>query len=126
LSGQWFSLGPPVSSTNKSDRHDITEILLKVALNTINQTKKQCNEVKYVMISGVLHMILVVLKVQKVSSIQTCGVWTILVYINWCIKLYNHAQWTTENICIGKYKTWGRGGRMRHGLYLFTHMSISQ
>jgi hypothetical protein len=26
----------PVSSTNKSDHHDITEILLKVALNTIN------------------------------------------------------------------------------------------
>ena len=25
-----------VSSTNKTDRHDITEILLKVALNTIN------------------------------------------------------------------------------------------
>ena len=32
----WFS---PVSSTNESDRHDITEILLKVALNAINQTK---------------------------------------------------------------------------------------
>jgi hypothetical protein len=31
----WFSLGIPVSSTNKTDRHDITEILLKVALNTI-------------------------------------------------------------------------------------------
>jgi len=29
--GRWFS---PVSSTNKTDRHDITEILLKVALNT--------------------------------------------------------------------------------------------
>jgi len=28
------------SSTNKTDRHDITEILLKVALNTINQTYK--------------------------------------------------------------------------------------
>jgi hypothetical protein len=27
-----FSPGPPVSSTNKTDRHDITEILLKVAL----------------------------------------------------------------------------------------------
>ena len=27
----------PVSTTNKTDRHDITEILLKVALNTINQ-----------------------------------------------------------------------------------------
>jgi hypothetical protein len=34
--GQWFSLGTPVSSTNKTDRHDITEILLKVVLNTIN------------------------------------------------------------------------------------------
>jgi hypothetical protein len=33
---QWFSPGTPVSSTNKTDHHDITEILLKVALNTIN------------------------------------------------------------------------------------------
>jgi hypothetical protein len=30
-----FSLGTPVSSNNKTDLHDITEILLKVALNTI-------------------------------------------------------------------------------------------
>ena len=37
---RWFSLGPPVSSTNKTDRHDITEILLKVALDTIKQTSK--------------------------------------------------------------------------------------
>jgi hypothetical protein len=36
VTGQWFSLGPPVSSINKTDRNDITEILLKVALNTIN------------------------------------------------------------------------------------------
>jgi hypothetical protein len=33
--GLWFSLGTPVSSTNKTDRHDIAEILLKVVLNTI-------------------------------------------------------------------------------------------
>jgi hypothetical protein len=33
--GQWFSPGPPVSSTKKTGRHDIAEILLKVALNTI-------------------------------------------------------------------------------------------
>ena len=39
MAGQWFSPGTPVSSTNKSDRHDITEILLKVALNPIIQTK---------------------------------------------------------------------------------------
>jgi hypothetical protein len=35
--GRWSSPGLPISSTNKTDRHDITEILLKVALNTINQ-----------------------------------------------------------------------------------------
>jgi hypothetical protein len=33
--GRWFSPGTPVSSTNKTDRHYITEILLKVTLNTI-------------------------------------------------------------------------------------------
>ena len=39
--GRWFSPGPPVSSSNKNDRHDITEILLKVALNTINHQPPQ-------------------------------------------------------------------------------------
>jgi hypothetical protein len=33
--GQCFSPGTPFSSTNKTDRHDITEILLKVAINII-------------------------------------------------------------------------------------------
>jgi hypothetical protein len=37
--GWWFSPGTLVSSTNKSDRHDIIEILLKVALNTITLTQ---------------------------------------------------------------------------------------
>jgi hypothetical protein len=31
------SPGPPLSSTNNTDHHDTTEILLKVALNTIKQ-----------------------------------------------------------------------------------------
>ena len=39
--GRWFSPGPPVSFTNKTDRHDITEILLKVVLNTIKKRNKQ-------------------------------------------------------------------------------------
>ena len=48
-SGRWFSRGPPVSTTNKTDLHDITEILLKVTLNTIKQktnkqTNKQCHD----------------------------------------------------------------------------------
>ena len=40
VTDRWFSPGTPVSSTNKTDRHDITEILFKVALNTRKQPKK--------------------------------------------------------------------------------------
>ena len=36
---QWFFPSPPVSSINKTDRHNITEILLKVVLNTIKPNK---------------------------------------------------------------------------------------
>jgi len=38
--GRWFS---PVSSSNKTDRHDITEILLKVTLNTISPNSHYSN-----------------------------------------------------------------------------------
>jgi hypothetical protein len=34
--GRWFSPGTPASSTTKTGRHDIAEILLKVALNIKN------------------------------------------------------------------------------------------
>jgi hypothetical protein len=34
MAGQWFSPGILVSSTNKTDRKNIAEILLKMALNT--------------------------------------------------------------------------------------------
>jgi hypothetical protein len=40
--GRWFSPGTPASSTTKTGRHGITEILLKVALKhqkSINQSK---------------------------------------------------------------------------------------
>jgi hypothetical protein len=35
--GRWFSPGTTISTTNKTDRHDITEIVLKVTLNTIKK-----------------------------------------------------------------------------------------
>jgi hypothetical protein len=41
MAGRLFSSGSPVSSTNKSDLHDIAEILLKVALNTIAITSNK-------------------------------------------------------------------------------------
>jgi len=37
--GHWFSPGTAASSTTKIVRHHIAEILLKYALNTINQIK---------------------------------------------------------------------------------------
>jgi hypothetical protein len=42
--GWWFSPGTSASSTTKTSRHDIAEILLKVALNTKNQ--KSINHLK--------------------------------------------------------------------------------
>jgi len=40
VASQWFSPGTPVSSSIKTDCHDITEILLNIALNTITLTPK--------------------------------------------------------------------------------------
>ena len=42
--GQWFSPSTPVSSTNKTEHHDIAEILLKVVLNPIILTLVGINE----------------------------------------------------------------------------------
>jgi hypothetical protein len=39
--GRWFSPGTPAYSTTKTGRHDLAEILLKVALNTKNQSINQ-------------------------------------------------------------------------------------
>ena len=47
--GQRFFPGTPVSPTNKTDCHDITEILLKVALNTINQSGQDFSSLKFVL-----------------------------------------------------------------------------
>jgi hypothetical protein len=38
--GRWFSPGISASSTTKSGRHDIAEILLKVTLSTIKSINK--------------------------------------------------------------------------------------
>ena len=40
MAGRSFFPSTPVSSTIKTDRHDLTEILLKMVLNTIKQTTK--------------------------------------------------------------------------------------
>jgi hypothetical protein len=48
VAGQWLSPGTPVSSTNETDHHNITELLFNVALNTIKEDKdKDLNIIKY-------------------------------------------------------------------------------
>jgi hypothetical protein len=41
--GRWFSPRTPASSTTKTGRHDIAEILLKVALNAKKSNQNQSN-----------------------------------------------------------------------------------
>jgi len=46
--GRWFSLGTAASSTTKTGRHDIAEIVLKMALNTKNQSINQLTKINYI------------------------------------------------------------------------------
>jgi hypothetical protein len=60
----WFSPDTSVSSTNKTDRHNITEILLKVASNTKNQTKPI--KVMYSRWSNILDTRMLTKKIQSI------------------------------------------------------------
>jgi hypothetical protein len=68
--GRWFSPGTPASSTNKTDHNDITEILLKVALNTTTPNQRHCYKIfKYTL--NVKHIILQIIRttIQRSSNI---------------------------------------------------------
>jgi hypothetical protein len=45
--GRWLSPGTPASSTTKTGRYDIAEILLRVALNTKNQFINHIGDGRY-------------------------------------------------------------------------------
>ena len=79
--GRCFSVGTPVSSTNENDRLHITEILLKVALNTINSPKPTKHSIENIP--------------NKVRNIHPCEP---LVYIVVCFltKLVWFLMWTKE------------------------------
>jgi hypothetical protein len=72
--GQWFSPGPPVSSTNKTDRHDITEILLKVAFDTIKQTIAISTEIICILFKSIPFSLLQLAPIQNI----------------WCFLLGHH------------------------------------
>jgi hypothetical protein len=64
--GRWFSPGTPASSTTKIGRHDIAEILLKVALSTKNH---QIYESKW--IKNAFHLFLNKIKNKRYHTIGT-------------------------------------------------------
>jgi hypothetical protein len=69
-----FSPGSPVSSTNKSDHHDITEILLKVALNTINLNPNLCLVVLRIDVTSLHSDILSCMQAkQSLFSVMLCA-----------------------------------------------------
>ena len=55
VEGRFISPGTPVSSTNKTDRHDIAEIMLKVTLNTITVTSDHMYKYIFYDLDGVLN-----------------------------------------------------------------------
>ena len=82
--GPWFSPCTLVSSTYKTDHHDIAEILLKVALNTIKQLSKSRSEVD-----------LAVYVVSYISSSM------------WVCNENNHNMWWNGIIYIPEYEAKG-------------------
>ena len=50
----------PISSVNKTDRHDITEILLKVALNTITLTPNIRSMISLYYITGLVSSVFII------------------------------------------------------------------
>jgi hypothetical protein len=54
IQGRWFSPGTPSSSTTKTGRHDITEILLKVALKHKKKIKKNQKNFRPILIGLIL------------------------------------------------------------------------
>ena len=62
--GLWFSPGTPVSSTNKTNCHNITEILLKVSLNTITVTLTHCHDI---LVKGSRCEILIRLRLRSIT-----------------------------------------------------------
>jgi hypothetical protein len=52
--GGWFPPGPPFPPPNKTNRHDVAEILLKVSLNTIKQYHKLYFTILYFVLSNIL------------------------------------------------------------------------
>jgi hypothetical protein len=87
----WFSPGTPVSSTNKTDCHDITEILLKVALNTIT-LKLKFHKVKWYLPCSDNEL--------KWSQISCINFWLWHSLVQLCIYMYIFENYIPHSLLI--------------------------
>jgi hypothetical protein len=90
--GRWFSPGTPASSTTKTGRHDIAEILLKVTLNTINQSLNQSNpKLKKLLVIKQRYIVLVTF-----SNISAISWRPVLVVEEAGVPGENHRPWANN------------------------------
>ena len=68
MTGQGFTTGTPFSSNDKTYRHDITEILLKVTLNTITLTPEVKVNMKFKEFIFLVILIVLVFQITQVCT----------------------------------------------------------
>ena len=76
--GRWFSPGTLASSTTKTGRHDIDEILLKVALNTKHQSSNRFTDSDnpFSIFKFFLHPILKKEMLNYYTGYSWCSLWS--------------------------------------------------
>ena len=106
--GRWLSPGTPTFSTTnltKTGRYDIAEILLKVALNTINQSINQSSTIKwYISLSNrAWHFSISLPRIREYVVFLRCE-WTSIKKIKdqytvlKCFLVNNNSMW--KNVCL--------------------------
>ena len=119
--GRWFSPGTPASSTTKTGRHDIAEILLQVALNTKIQNSNSI-PIKFKDTKGVIRS-------RKSKKNTKCNAqrdkqlytWFVLLRIVVYIMTYAYEKHCRFNA--GTTSTW-YSWHSKYVYYLFNHLKI--
>ena len=91
VADRWFSPGTPISSNNKTDRHDITEILLKVALNTITLTLFQDHITLCIVVFLASYKYRTHFCKSYISEIKFSNIW------DYCPKVYTRGVWKSRD-----------------------------
>jgi hypothetical protein len=98
---QWFSPGTAVTFINKTDCHEIAEILLKVALSTINQPTLLYKYRANSPLSSAGLYINVCLTCQILSKIISTSILNSLIYLLF-YKLFSDQKYWALAMCIVK------------------------